>query len=234
VTATLEGALAEIAEARHYNDWLFDRARPHLGQVVLDAGAGLGTFTELAAAEASTVVALEPEPELAAQLRERFAGRPGVTVVEGPAEAPPAAVGDGFDSIVCLNVLEHVRADGAALAAFLRLLRPGGRLLLLVPAHRALHGAYDRAVGHERRYARAELRQRLEGAGLEVETLRHVNPLGAAGWLLRVRPGRNGSWPSGSFRTFDRLVPALRRLDRVPFPFGLSLWAVARRPTSVP
>jgi SAM-dependent methyltransferase len=234
VTQTvLEGALADIAEARHYNEWLFDRARPYLGRVVLDAGAGIGTFTELAARSGRTVVALEPDQALAAHLRERVGARAGVRVVEGGAETLPAEVGDGFDSILCLNVLEHVRDDAVALDGFRARLRPGGRLLLLVPAHRALYGAYDRAVGHERRYARRDLRRLLDGAGLEVETLRHVNPLGALGWLVRVRTRRAGDWPSTSFRAFDRLVPLLRRLDRVPLPFGLSLWAVARRPTSV-
>jgi hypothetical protein len=107
-------------------------------------------------------------------------------------------------------------------------------LLLLVPAHPRLYGGYDRAAGHERRYSKRTLRGRLLGAGFEVDTLRHVNPLGAVGWLARVRLRRGDEWPSGSFRAFDRLVPALRHLDRVPLPFGLSLWAVARAPLAVP
>ena len=73
---TLEQALSDVATAKNYNDWLFSRARPHLGNRVLDAGAGLGTFTALAAAETAEVVALEPEPAFADHLRERFAGTP--------------------------------------------------------------------------------------------------------------------------------------------------------------
>ena len=227
---TLERALADLAAARNYNAWLFDRARPHLGKRVLDAGAGLGTFTELARATGANVVALEPEPAFAEHLRRRFTSRPEVTVVEGAAEALPDAVPGDLDSILCLNVLEHVADDAAALRAFRDRLRPGGRLLLLVPAHPALYGAYDREVGHVRRYRRPALRARLLDAGLEVDALRHVNPVGALGWLVRVRLARRGDWPSGSFRTFDRLVPALRHLDRLRLPVGLSLWAVARRP----
>lgn len=222
----LDRVLADIAQARNYNDWLFARARPYLGRRVLDAGAGIGTFTALAAAAGAEVTALEPDPGFVSNLHERF---PNVTVVEAPAEAIPPGLGE-FDSILCLNVLEHVRDDAAALRGFREALRPGGALLLLVPAHPRLYGGYDRAAGHERRYDARTLRTRLEAAGFDVETLRHVNPLGALGWLVRVRLRRGDDWPSGSFRAFDRLVPALRHLDRVPLPFGLSLWAVARRP----
>lgn len=220
--------LAVIAASRNYNDWLFDRARPYLGLRVLDAGAGVGTFTELASETGAEVVAVEPHREFVDLLRGRFSGRPSVRVVEGTAEGP--AAGGGFDSIVCFNVLEHVSDDAGALAAFREQLRPGGRLLLLVPAHAFLFGATDRAIGHERRYDRKPLRRLLEGAGFTVETLRAVNPLGALGWLVRVRLAGREDWPAGSFRLFDRLVPLLRPLDRVPLPLGLSLWAVARRP----
>ena len=219
--------LHDIADARHYNAWIFDRARPHLGSRVLDAGAGIGTFTALAVDAGASVTAAEPE--FAAALRERFAGDPRVEVVEAAAESLDAA--GEFDSIVCFNVLEHVEADEIALRRFHALLRPGGRLLLLVPAHGVLFGGYDRAAGHLRRYDAAQLRALLERTGFVVDELRHVNPVGGLGWLVRVRLRSGQEWPSSSFRTFDRLVPLLRPLDRLRLPFGLSLWAVARRPS---
>jgi SAM-dependent methyltransferase len=219
--------LDDIARARHYNEWLFTRARPFLGSRVLDVGAGIGTFSALAAETGAQVTALEPE--LVDRLRARFAGASRVTVVEGAAEDLPLQ--DQFDSILCFNVLEHVGDDERALRELRARLVPGGRLLLLVPAHSALYGGYDRAAGHVRRYDRAPLRRALVDAGFDVEDLRHVNPVGAIGWLVRVRLRRSESWPSSSFRTFDRLVPVLRPLDRLPFAFGLSLWAVARRPS---
>jgi SAM-dependent methyltransferase len=214
--------------ARNYNEWLFSRARPYLGRRVLDVGAGVGTFADLAGRAGAAVVALEPEPAFAAHMRQRFEGRPEVTVVEGDGGDLPEDVGADFDSILCVNVLEHLRDDVTALEGFRARLATGGRVLLLVPAHRFLYGGYDRAAGHERRYERGELGHKLEAAEFEVETLRHVNPVGGLGWFLRVRVGRRRDWPSSSFKAFDRLVPVLRPLDRVPLPFGLSLWAVGR------
>jgi SAM-dependent methyltransferase len=229
VVFTLDSALRDIAGARAYNEWLFSRAEPWLGKRVLDAGAGVGTFTALAAARNKDVVAVEPEPEFADYLARTFAGSERVEVVQGTVDAVRPR---DFESIICFNVLEHIENDVGALQAFAAQLVPGGRLLLLVPAHPRLYGGYDRAAGHVRRYSKGRLENALLRARFEIETLRHVNPVGALGWLVRVRLRSSSEWPSGSFAAFDRLVPLLRPLDRLRLPLGLSLWAVARRPIS--
>jgi 2-polyprenyl-3-methyl-5-hydroxy-6-metoxy-1,4-benzoquinol methylase len=207
-----------------YNDWLFERALPHLGRRVLDAGAGIGTFTELAA-NGRDVVAVEPDPEQLAILRERVAGQANVQVVEGTIED----VSGTFDSILCLNVLEHIPDDRGTLRRFHELLVPGGSLLLLVPAHPALYGGIDRAVDHQRRYTKARLSECLREAGFTVAELRLVNPLGALGWFVSSRVLKREQIPAGPLRIYDKLVPALRMLDRADVGVGLSVWAVARR-----
>jgi SAM-dependent methyltransferase len=219
-------SLDRMADAANYNAWLFRRARPFLGRRVLDFGAGVGTFTELIA-EHAEVVALEPDPAFLPRLRGRFNGRTDVQVVHGTDEEI-AQLGT-FDSVICLNVLEHIREDDIVLGRLAAALVQGGYLLLLVPAHRALFGGIDRSVGHERRYGRSLLRARLEQAQLAPVELRYVNPVGALGWLVSSRVLGREQVPKGPLRLYDALVPLLRPLDRVPLPFGLSLWAVARK-----
>lgn len=228
----LEDTLRSMEEARRYNDWLFSRCAPHIGRRVLDVGAGIGTFTALVA-ESAHVVALEPDAAFVRHLTMRFAGDNNVTVVQGSAsDLSPGAIGKPFDTIVCLNVLEHIPDDVAALEHFCRLLVPGGLLLLLVPAHPRLFGSLDLAMGHERRYREDGLRQLLERAGFEIETLRSVNPLGAVGWFVSARILRRKQIPEAPLRIYDDLVPLVRALDRIRLPVGLSLWAVARRPVA--
>ncbi len=224
--------LRRMAQARNYNSWLLERSLPYLGRRVLDVGAGIGTFTERVAERAELVVAVEPDPRFLPVLRRRFEACENVRIVDTTIDALAGDVEELFDSILCFNVLEHVRDDEGALHAFRRQLAPGGRLLLLVPAHPFLLGSLDRTVAHERRYAKEPLRQALLAAGLEVETLRHVNPVGALGWLVSSRLLRRELIPEGPLRLFDRLVPALRALDSMHPPFGLSLWGVARAPAA--
>ena len=224
------GILGRMDAAQNYNAWLLDRARPHLGQRVLDLGAGIGTFSAALAGLGGHVVAVEPDPALAPALRARLAGRENVLVLEqGLEELTAEAIGGAVDAIVCFNVLEHIADDVGALGRMRELLAPGGRLLLLVPAHPALTGAVDAAVGHERRYTRSGLAAAACSAQLTVRELRHVNPVGALGWLVSSRLLRVDDVPAGPLALYDRLVPALRLLDALRLPFGLSLWCVAER-----
>jgi SAM-dependent methyltransferase len=220
--------LRRMEAAENYNRWLFERARPYLGRSVLDVGAGIGTFVALAAPGRERVVAAEPDPDFARLLEERFAAHPNVEVISSSADA--VAPDERVESIICFNVLEHIRDDSAALRRFFEVLAPGGCLLLLVPAHAFLFGAVDRAVGHERRYRKPALGALLSLCGFEVEDLRYVNPVGAVGWLVSSRVLRSEDIPTGPLRAYDRFVPLIAKLDALHLPFGLSLWAVARKP----
>ena len=219
--------LRRMSRADHYNAWLVERSLPYLGARVLDLGAGIGTFTSLLTGNGRQVVALEPDPALRPALERRFAGSASVQVLPHTVESlAGGGLDEPFDSVVCFNVLEHIDNDLEALRTVRRLLRPGGALLLLVPAHPALYGAVDRAVAHRRRYRREPFRRLLGAAGMTVGELRYVNPVGAAGWLVSSRILQREQVPAGPLLLYDRLVPALRRLDRLRLPFGLSLWAI--------
>lgn len=226
-----EEVLRTLADnAARYNNWVFGRAGKELGSRVVDVGAGLGTFTDLAARTAERVVALEPDAELVDLLTKRFGGVHNVRVIAGDTTGlTPELVGFDVDSVLCLNVLEHVGDDDDALSRVREVLSPGGKLFLLVPAHRWLFGSLDRSAKHERRYEKRGLRELLSASGFEVRELRHVNPLGIVGWFIWGRILGAPGLPAGPLSAYDRLVPLLRALDAVRLPIGLSLWAVAER-----
>jgi len=215
--------------ARNYNAWLLERAARYLGSRVIDVGAGIGTFTEALAPGRELVVALEPDPRFAEHLRRRFSQRENVEVRQDEAAALEKLPWTA-DTIICFNVLEHVGDDIGTLTSVRIALRPGGRLLLLVPAHPKLYGSLDLFLGHKRRYRKSDVASLFMRAGLEVEELRLVNPLGFVGWFVAARLLRRRVIPSRPLAIFDRLVPVLRPLDALALPIGLSVWAVARRP----
>ena len=103
-------------------------------------------------------------------------------------------------------------------------------LVLVVPALKPLYGSIDRAIGHFRRYTRADLLAKLDAAGLEVETVRYFNAVGVPGWFVNTRLLRRRSVPGVQARINDWLVPLLRLEQRVGLPFGMSLLVVGRVP----
>jgi SAM-dependent methyltransferase len=136
-----------------------------------------------------------------------------------------------FYTALCINVLEHVTDDAAAMAAMADVVEPGGTVAVLVPAHPALYGPYDEMEGHFRRYSRRGLRTLLTGSGLEVVRLHRFNLVGAAGWWFQYRLLKRRIHGQGHFRVLQAALPVLRAVEaRVKPPFGLSLVAVAKKP----
>lgn len=227
--------LEDLSDARRYRAWLADLARPYLGQQPIEIGSGRGDFALEWAPSAVRFTATEAEPERHAALQARFAGHPIIRtefLLLGDEQAAPGkAPRQRHSGAVAFNVLEHIPDHVAALRAMGELVVPGGAVVLIVPAFPSAMSAFDRAIGHKRRYTRRSLGDALAEAGLIVEQLRYVNPLGLINWYvavkaLRMRPG-NGPL----LRAYDRvIVPVARALDRTVVPFGQSVFGVARVP----
>ena len=229
-TALQSVVLEDLVEAKNYRRWLVDLALPHLGEDPLEIGSGLGHYAaDWAAAGVQQWTASEADEERLAALRTRFEGDRVVRV--RVLTVPIEEVGQ-HSAVVAYNVLEHIPDDVAALRTFAQLLRPGGTVVLVVPAFPSAMSDFDRAIGHQRRYRRRTLRAAAEQAGLQVEVLHHVNLIGLFAWYVHVKALKTPPHAGLSLTVFDRLfVPVLRRLEaRVRPPFGQSLFLVARKP----
>src|SRR5882672_10098904 len=203
--ATLE----RMAAAPRYNRWMFDRLRPWVGRRVLEIGAGIGNMSAFLD-DRERLVLTDTEPYYLGRLRDRFAGRSHVSVAER------------LDTVVCLNVLEHIEDDRASLRAMHDLLRPGGRLVLLVPSLRALYGTLDEALGHFRRYVPDELSEKLPAAGFRLRHLEYFNLAGVPGWWVAGRLLRRRLIPTGALRWYEALVPLFRLERLLPWRIGQS------------
>jgi 2-polyprenyl-3-methyl-5-hydroxy-6-metoxy-1,4-benzoquinol methylase len=221
----------DIAEdsARNYLRWIADLCRPHLGPRVIDIGAGSGSVTEHYA-DGREVMALDVSRWCVGELERRFANAPNVTIRKGDVRELTSETGS-FDSAVMINVLEHIKDDVAALRTVSRLLRPGGRIVLYVPALNALYGAFDHKVGHYRRYAPWRIREVVAAAGLRSVDARYVNALSIPGWLIFSRTDVDRS-PKSTLAFWDRTgIPVGRFIEsRVRIPFGLNVFCVAEVP----
>ena len=220
--------LRRVEALRRYTGFLWELIRPYVGRRVLEVGSGTGVMTRYLATR-EHVVATDLDPQYVELLRRTYAGSPNVEVrALDLARLGDDGIRGGFDTVVCANVLEHVADDGTALRAMRDILVPGGRVVLIVPALRQLYGAIDEAIGHHRRYTRADIERKLAEAGLAVEHVSYFNVLGVPGWFLNARLLRRRSVPGLQARLNDRLVPLLRLERRLRPPIGMSLLAVGR------
>jgi SAM-dependent methyltransferase len=221
--------------ALRYFEWQARLVVPHLGRRVVEVGSGTGNFTAHLL-NRDLVISLDIEPACIERLNNRFPNRAGLhTLVTSPGAVEFAALARFEpDSCVCLNVLEHIEDDAAALRAMAAILTPAGVIVLIIPAFPALYGPIDRNAGHFRRYTRRTLSAAAQAAGLRVRSLRYLNAPGFFAWWLNARILRRERQSAAQIRLFDRrLVPVISCIESViPPPFGQSILAILEKPNS--
>jgi SAM-dependent methyltransferase len=218
-----------------YMRWQLEQFAPFLGRRLLEVGCGVGSIlAQLPPRE--YVMGVDVEDELIDYARHRFLNTPqhefaALDISFHSDESRLMLKGHRFDTIICINVLEHVQDDVAAVAAMADVVEPGGAVAILVPAHPALFGQYDEMEGHFRRYSRKGLSSLITGAGLDVVRLHRFNMVGAAGWWFQYQLLRKRIHGQGHFKTLQAMLPVLRAVEaRLKPPLGLSLIAVATKP----
>jgi len=225
--------LARMGKLEPYNRWLAGRFQWALGQRVLEIGAGFGNMTRHLTDGRELVVASDLDPVAVEYLKGVFRENPSVRVASYRFPLEPAAReeirGLGIDTLVCCNVLEHIEDDRATLTDMREILRPQGRLILLVPALARLYGSLDIHLRHFRRYEKPELERKLSEAGFRIEDCRFVNRPGVFGWFVNGRLLRRKVLPKAQLRAFRLLLPLLKREETAPPSFGMSLLAIARK-----
>ena len=220
--------LQRMEALQGYNRYLWERVKPFVGHRVLEVGAGTGNMTRHMA-QRERVFATELNPRYLRILDNTFRNDPHVRIGSWDLSAPPPAdLPADFDTIVCLNVLEHIEDDTSALRRLRERLVPGGRLVLIVPALRRLYGEIDRAIGHYRRYEPEEILAKLQAAGFEVEHHACFNTIGVPGWYLNSCLLKRRSVPGFQARLNSWLVPLLRLEERFKPRRGMSMIAVGR------
>ncbi|HEY8814817.1 MAG TPA: methyltransferase domain-containing protein [Candidatus Dormibacteraeota bacterium] len=217
-----------------YMRWQLQQFEPYLGKRLLEVGCGVGSIlAQLRPRE--FVMGVDVEDDLIEYARQRFLNAQhhefaALDISSHSIESRLMLKGQRFDTIICINVLEHVQDDVAAVAAMADVVDPGGAVAILVPAHPALFGQYDEMEGHYRRYSRKGLRRLIMEAGLDLVRLHRFNMLGAAGWWFQYRLLRRRIHGQGHFKTLQAVLPVLKAVEkRIKPPFGLSLVAVARK-----
>jgi glycosyltransferase involved in cell wall biosynthesis len=225
------GVLNNLTGTPQYLSWLARKIRPHVGDAVLEVGAGIGNIAGRLMGRRVLYVAAEKDPLHLHALHNRFLRTPNVVVQRIDPQVPQDLAGlvNTFDTVLCLNVLEYLDDPGYAVSLLRGTLKPAGVLVVLVPQSPSLFGTLDESLGHKRRYASRDVRRLLETEGFTVETLYNFNKAGTPPWLAYSRLFGSKSINKPVLKIFDKTVWLWRRLDiLMPWP-GLSLIIVARK-----
>jgi SAM-dependent methyltransferase len=225
------GELDLFAKVHNWKSYWFQQIRPFLFGDTLEVGAGMGTNTRfLGAGVKGKFVCLEPDPQLAARLT-KAVEKEGHTQFEIVCGTLPALENRLFDTILYIDVLEHIQDDRNELLAAASHLRAGGHLIVLSPAHQSLFSPFDAAIGHFRRYSISMLRD-ISPASLQLKRLRYLDCVGLAASSANRLMLRQAMPTAAQLAFWDGwMVPVSRVLDKVVFHrFGKTVFAVWQAP----
>jgi glycosyltransferase involved in cell wall biosynthesis/phospholipid N-methyltransferase len=222
--------LARLARAPRFNAWMADTIRPYCGERVLEIGSGVGNLTRRLIPRVK-YVASDINPLYLQTLANLGTDRPymetGYCDVTDLSSFPQ--IDQQYDTVICLNVIEHVLDDRTALLNINRVLSPSGRAIILVPQGPGNMGTLDEVLGHQRRYTRQTLLTLASECGFGVRQMIEFNRIGALAWFLNGKILKRRSFGLGQILLLDLLAPLLRRVDAMlPLP-PLSLIAILDR-----
>lgn len=224
--------LESLIEARNYYRWILERFTPYLGNTVIEVGAGIGNFSDylVNTSDLTRLFLVEPSQNLFPHLKDRFSGRANVRILHGCLEDVATDI-PPVNSIVLVNVLEHMEHDEGFLEVAYNLLLPGGALLLLVPALPWLYGTLDEAFGHYRRYTKSSLSAKLARKGFRQVSTRYLNLVGVAAWYLTGAILRRATLRSQDVKFYDtRILPWILAFEKYwEPPIGQNLLAIWRK-----
>jgi 2-polyprenyl-3-methyl-5-hydroxy-6-metoxy-1,4-benzoquinol methylase len=227
-----QSTLDALSVAPKFNRWMAETIMPYAGSAVLEIGAGMGNMTRHLCPRRKRYVATDIRLEYTAHLRNLFRHRTSVCVRKLDASQAQDFLPfeRQMDTVVCLNVLEHIEDDAGTLRSIRTLLEPGGRLILLVPNDPKAYGTIDKEIGHYRRYTPAGLRTLIADCGYEVEDILKFNRVSMPAWRFTGQIRKARTLSRAAVRIFDNFVWIWRKIDaKLPWE-PASIIAIARRP----
>jgi 2-polyprenyl-3-methyl-5-hydroxy-6-metoxy-1,4-benzoquinol methylase len=232
--------LEGLSKAHNYYSWIIREYKPFIKGKVLEIGSGIGTFsTYLLELQIEKLVCLEPSSKLATALKHKLDGISNGIHVEAfhqTLEQFQINNSEKFDTIICVNVLEHINNDCQALVIMNNLLKKHGNLCLFVPAIPYLYGTLDVSFGHYRRYSKKQIRTLLMNSGFEIQKIKYFHAVGIITWMLMCKIFKWGTWNMKAVKIYDQVVtPIISNIEKIITPpIGQSLISIGKKTKDIP
>ncbi|TAL82004.1 MAG: class I SAM-dependent methyltransferase [Bacteroidetes bacterium] len=225
----------ELEIGKVYASWIFSIFKPYLGERIMEAGCGLGLMIANYKDQRPLILATDIHDGYLDFVRSRYANNSHIKVHRFDLEHPTAQMKKsikkyGVDTIVTINVLEHIRNDTDAIKNMYELLSAGGRLLIFVPALPQIYGSVDEGFCHFRRYTKKELESKVVKAGFQIVSIRYFNLAGIMWWYIMGKILKRNNIPRMTGNLLNIFVPILERVETIfPPPIGQSLIVIAQK-----
>ncbi|HEY0458691.1 MAG TPA: class I SAM-dependent methyltransferase [Pyrinomonadaceae bacterium] len=226
--------LEAMSFAVNYHKWILEEFRPFLGKKLVEVGAGTGSFSAMLLAEKPENLALVEPSEMFGALEQNISQLESKTVVNYYNAIFSEAAGNleqQPDTIIYVNVLEHIEDDRGELKKVYETLDAGGHCLIFVPAFMSLYGAFDEKVGHFRRYTKTGLEEKAKAAGFKVVKSKYFDFAGIFPWYIKYKLLKLDSLKSGAVTAYDKFaVPVAKQFERfLTFPAGKNILTVLQK-----
>lgn len=220
--------LESMSQAVWYNRWTLKKFEEYLNGKILEVGCGIGNFTN-DLSKYGQIYAIDLNENYIKQLQKKVGNR--IEVGIGDIESGTYFFDNKkFNSIVCINVLEHIENDLKSLKNMYSLLEKEGYLILLVPAFAFLYGEIDKAIGHYRRYDLKKIIYLLKKVGFTITKVKKINFLGAIGWWFSSKILSDNKVSEEKIKIFNKVSPFILPLeDIIEPPFGTSILVIAKK-----
>jgi SAM-dependent methyltransferase len=226
-----------VAENNRFNNWMYGEILPGLKGDILEVGSGIGTFSEKIIRDfpLSHITLTDTSLAYVKRLEKRFSkgnnnnddndNNISICKLDLNCKEDYDKIGyERFDSIIAINVLEHVENDIYALQQLHKLLKNGGMLIILVPCHKFLYNIIDKKIGHFRRYSKNDLEFKITKTRFNVERMFYFNMLGIIGWYVNGNLAKSPKINGNASKLFDRIVPLLKYVEgKTGKKIGLSI-----------
>ncbi len=231
-----EETLSAIAEAGNFNEWMFETIRPFCKGEILEIGSGIGNISEFFIDRSLPITLSDIRESYCTHLVEKFPGLAEnrilqLDIAHKDFDEVYADYLGKFDSVFALNVIEHIEYDNVAVQNCRKLLKPGGNLIILVPAFQSLYNRFDRELEHYRRYTQKTISRVLASQEFDIIHRQYWNSLGIPGWYVSGKLQNNKTIPKGQMKIFNYMVLISKMLDRLLLrKIGLSVIVVGQKP----
>jgi len=221
--------LEAMSFAQNYHNWIYENIETELGTKIAEIGSGVGNFTEfLLRNEHARIDAYEPCAKM--HLNNKFSKNPRVNCINSNFELVSKSLDNKYDSVIFINVLEHIQQDSDAIKKAYKIIRRGGTLIIFVPALQVLYSNFDRSTGHYRRYQKSELTKLVQNASFKIISCEYFDSKGIIPWFVFMKVMRRGLSIRNTFTYDTFVVPWLKIVEKIISPpLGKNLLLIASK-----